>query len=74
MSSREETSVSGPEGAAVGEEHEEPTEGESTESEDETGQHRKTKERSRQLRRGSIRGEPQTRRLTGCEAKTGSKT
>lgn len=53
MSSREETSVSGPEGAAVGEEHEEPTEGESTESEDETGQHRKTKERSRQLRRGS---------------------
>lgn len=44
MSCREEHSLSTAEGSHVGEEHEEATEGESTESEDETGQHRKTKE------------------------------
>lgn len=43
MSCREEHSLIAAEGSNVTEEHEEPTEGESTESEDETGQHRKTK-------------------------------
>ncbi|KAJ7985656.1 hypothetical protein DPEC_G00354320 [Dallia pectoralis] len=37
MSSREELSLSGPEGGAPGEDPEEPTEGESTDSEEETG-------------------------------------
>uniref|UniRef100_A0A1A7XIV2 Immunodeficiency virus type I enhancer binding protein 3b n=1 Tax=Iconisemion striatum TaxID=60296 RepID=A0A1A7XIV2_9TELE len=41
-SSRDEPSLSGPEGSSVGEDHEEHTEGESTESEEETGQHRKS--------------------------------
>lgn len=52
MSCREEQSLSTTEGSNVGEEHEEPTEGESTESEDETGQHRKTKDTCQQ-RKGS---------------------
>ncbi|KAK7926268.1 hypothetical protein WMY93_008578 [Mugilogobius chulae] len=47
MSCREKLSLSTLEGANVGEEHEEPTEGESTESEEETGQHRKNKDSSR---------------------------
>nr|XP_057939347.1 transcription factor HIVEP3 [Doryrhamphus excisus]XP_057939348.1 transcription factor HIVEP3 [Doryrhamphus excisus]XP_057939349.1 transcription factor HIVEP3 [Doryrhamphus excisus]XP_057939350.1 transcription factor HIVEP3 [Doryrhamphus excisus] len=42
MSSRDEPSLSGPDCSGIGEEPEEPTEGESTESEDETGQHRKS--------------------------------
>nr|XP_023663432.1 transcription factor HIVEP3 [Paramormyrops kingsleyae]XP_023663433.1 transcription factor HIVEP3 [Paramormyrops kingsleyae]XP_023663434.1 transcription factor HIVEP3 [Paramormyrops kingsleyae]XP_023663435.1 transcription factor HIVEP3 [Paramormyrops kingsleyae]XP_023663436.1 transcription factor HIVEP3 [Paramormyrops kingsleyae]XP_023663437.1 transcription factor HIVEP3 [Paramormyrops kingsleyae]XP_023663438.1 transcription factor HIVEP3 [Paramormyrops kingsleyae]XP_023663439.1 transcript len=37
--SREDYSLGGPEGGALGEDPEEPTEGESTDSEDETGQH-----------------------------------
>nr|XP_046255025.1 transcription factor HIVEP3 [Scatophagus argus]XP_046255026.1 transcription factor HIVEP3 [Scatophagus argus]XP_046255028.1 transcription factor HIVEP3 [Scatophagus argus] len=41
-SSRDEPSLSGPEGSVVGEDPEEHTEGESTESEEETGQHRKS--------------------------------
>uniref|UniRef100_A0A1A8IY35 Immunodeficiency virus type I enhancer binding protein 3b n=1 Tax=Nothobranchius kuhntae TaxID=321403 RepID=A0A1A8IY35_NOTKU len=41
-SSHDEPSLSGPEGSSVGEDHEEHTEGESTESEEETGQHRKS--------------------------------
>lgn len=53
MSCREEHSLSTAEGSNVGEEHEEPTEGESTESEDETGQHRKTKDTLCQQRKGS---------------------
>uniref|UniRef100_A0A4W5LQZ3 Transcription factor HIVEP3 n=1 Tax=Hucho hucho TaxID=62062 RepID=A0A4W5LQZ3_9TELE len=40
-SSRDELSLSGPEMSALGEDPEEPTEGESTDSEEETGQHRK---------------------------------
>ncbi|XP_019948240.2 transcription factor HIVEP3 [Paralichthys olivaceus] len=40
-SSRDEPSLSGPEGSGAGEDHEEHTEGESTESEEETGQHSK---------------------------------
>ncbi|XP_054636905.1 transcription factor HIVEP3 isoform X2 [Dunckerocampus dactyliophorus] len=42
LSSRDETSLSGPDCSGIGEDPEEPTEGESTESEDETGQHRKS--------------------------------
>ncbi|KAG7469126.1 hypothetical protein MATL_G00125600 [Megalops atlanticus] len=38
-SSREEYGLGGPEGGPLGEDQEEPTEGESTDSEDETGQH-----------------------------------
>lgn len=41
-SSRDEPSFSGPEGSGIGEDPEEHTEGESTESEDETGQHKKS--------------------------------
>ncbi|KAI3360901.1 hypothetical protein L3Q82_013102 [Scortum barcoo] len=41
-SSRDEPSLSGPEGSGVGEDPEEHSEGESTESEEETGQHRKS--------------------------------
>ncbi|CAN9513963.1 unnamed protein product [Ophioblennius macclurei] len=41
-SSRDEPSLSGPEASVVGEDPEEHTEGESTESEEETGQHRKS--------------------------------
>lgn len=41
-SSRDEPSLSRPEGSGVGEEFEEHTEGESTESEEETGQHKKS--------------------------------
>ncbi|KAG7475325.1 transcription factor HIVEP3-like [Solea senegalensis] len=41
-SSRDEPSLSGPEGSGIGEDPEEHTEGESTESEEETGQHTKT--------------------------------
>ncbi|XP_044063762.1 transcription factor HIVEP3 isoform X4 [Siniperca chuatsi] len=41
-SSRDDPSLSGPEGSGVGEDPEEHTEGESTESEEETGQHRKS--------------------------------
>uniref|UniRef100_A0A8D2ZIK9 HIVEP zinc finger 3b n=1 Tax=Scophthalmus maximus TaxID=52904 RepID=A0A8D2ZIK9_SCOMX len=41
-SSRDDPSLSGPEGSGVGEDPEEHTEGESTESEEETGQHSKT--------------------------------
>ncbi|CAK6967522.1 transcription factor HIVEP3 isoform X1 [Scomber scombrus] len=53
-SSRDEPSLSGPEGSVVGEDPEEPTEGESTESEEETGQHRKSssKEMLGQQRKG----------------------
>ncbi|XP_033836272.1 transcription factor HIVEP3 [Periophthalmus magnuspinnatus] len=50
MSCREELSLS-TEGANVGEEHEEPTEGESTESEEETGQRRKPKDPLRSPRK-----------------------
>uniref|UniRef100_A0A8C6SN11 Transcription factor HIVEP3 n=1 Tax=Neogobius melanostomus TaxID=47308 RepID=A0A8C6SN11_9GOBI len=53
MSCREEHSLSTTEGSNVGEEHEGPTEGESTESEDETSQHRKTKETLCHQRKGS---------------------
>ncbi|KAK2844371.1 hypothetical protein Q5P01_011030 [Channa striata] len=54
-SSRDEPSLSGPEGSAVGEDPEEHTEGESTESEEETGQHRKfsSKEMLGQQRKGA---------------------
>lgn len=41
-SSRDEHSFSGPEGSGIGEDPEEHTEGESTESEDETGKHKKS--------------------------------
>lgn len=53
--SRDEPSLSGPEGSSVGEDPEEHTEGESTESEEETGQHRKSssKEMLRQQKKGS---------------------
>ncbi|XP_070821973.1 transcription factor HIVEP3 [Chaetodon trifascialis] len=52
-SSRDEPSLSGPEGSGVGEDPEEHTEGESTESEEETGQHRKpSKEMLIQQRKG----------------------
>ncbi|XP_026225949.1 transcription factor HIVEP3 isoform X2 [Anabas testudineus] len=53
-SSRDEPSLSGPEGSAAGEDHEEHTEGESTESEEETGQHRKSssKEMLNQQKKG----------------------
>lgn len=54
-SSRDEPSLSGPEGSSVGEDPEEHTEGESTESEEETGQHRKSssKEMLRHQKKGS---------------------
>ncbi|XP_034410155.1 transcription factor HIVEP3 isoform X2 [Cyclopterus lumpus] len=54
-SSRDEPSLSGPEGSGVGEDPEEHTEGESTESEEETGQHRtsSSKEMLGQQRKGS---------------------
>ncbi|XP_056141907.1 transcription factor HIVEP3 [Lampris incognitus] len=42
VSSRDEPSLSGPEGGMPGEDPEEPTEGESTDSEEETGQHRQS--------------------------------
>ncbi|XP_045900978.1 transcription factor HIVEP3 isoform X3 [Micropterus dolomieu] len=42
LASRDEPSLSGPEGSGIGEDPEEHTEGESTESEEETGQHRKS--------------------------------
>ncbi|XP_070691123.1 transcription factor HIVEP3 isoform X2 [Pempheris klunzingeri] len=53
-SSRDEPSFSGPEGSGIGEDPEEHTEGESTESEEETGQHRKpsSKEMLGQQRKG----------------------
>ncbi|XP_055359388.1 transcription factor HIVEP3 isoform X2 [Betta splendens] len=51
-SSRDKPSLSGPEGTAVGEDQEEHTEGESTESEEETGQRRKSKEILSQLKKG----------------------
>ncbi|XP_072317174.1 transcription factor HIVEP3 isoform X2 [Eucyclogobius newberryi] len=51
MSCREELSLTTLEGANVGEEHEEPSEGESTESEEETGQYRKNKNPSRLQRK-----------------------
>lgn len=53
-SSRDEPSLSGPEGGGLGEEPEEPTEGESTESEEETGLHRKSSSKKMlgQQRRG----------------------
>lgn len=53
-SSRDEPSLSGPEGSGVGEDPEEHTEGESTDSEEETGQHRKSssKEMLGQQRKG----------------------
>lgn len=41
-SSRDEPSLSGPEGSGIGEDPEEHSEGESTESEEETGQHKKS--------------------------------
>lgn len=44
-SSRDEPSFSGPEGSGIGEDPEEQTEGEGTESEDETGQHKKLSSR-----------------------------
>ncbi|KAM7420499.1 hypothetical protein PAMA_014962 [Pampus argenteus] len=50
-SSRDEPSLSGPEGSGVGEDPEEPTEGESTDSEEETGQHKKSKEMLGQQRK-----------------------
>ncbi|KAM4735095.1 LOW QUALITY PROTEIN: transcription factor HIVEP3 [Anableps anableps] len=53
-SSRDEPSLSGPEGSSIGEDAEEHTEGESTESEDETGQRRKSsKEMLQQQRKGA---------------------
>ncbi|XP_069549404.1 transcription factor HIVEP3 isoform X2 [Brachyistius frenatus] len=54
-SSRDEPSLSGPEGSGIGEDPEEHTEGESTESEEETGQHRKSSSKKMlgQLRKGS---------------------
>ncbi|KAM4568243.1 transcription factor HIVEP3 isoform 2-T4 [Fundulus diaphanus] len=54
-SSRDEPSLSGPEGSSIGEDPEEHTEGESTESEDETGQHRKSssKDLLRHQRKGA---------------------
>ncbi|KAM3872775.1 transcription factor HIVEP3 [Diretmus argenteus] len=53
-SSRDEPSLSGPEGGGPGEDPEEPTEGESTESEEEMGHHRQSsKEMLGQQRRGS---------------------
>ncbi|XP_034554599.1 transcription factor HIVEP3 isoform X1 [Notolabrus celidotus] len=54
-SSRNEPSLSGPEGSGVGEEPEEHTDGESTESEEETGQHKKSssKEMLGHQRKGS---------------------
>lgn len=54
-SSRDEPTLSGPEGSIIGEDPEEHTEGESTESEDETGQRRKSysKEILRQQRKGA---------------------
>ncbi|XP_014846201.1 PREDICTED: transcription factor HIVEP3-like [Poecilia mexicana] len=53
-SSRDEPSFSGPEGSSIGEDPEEHTEGESTESEDETGQRRKSsKQMLRQQRKGA---------------------
>ncbi|XP_056299633.1 transcription factor HIVEP3 isoform X2 [Pseudoliparis swirei] len=54
-SSRDEPSLSGPEGSGVGEDPEEHTEGESTESEEETGQHRasSSKEMSGQQTKGN---------------------
>ncbi|KAM4632983.1 transcription factor HIVEP3 [Polymixia lowei] len=53
-SSRDEPSLSGPEGGGLGEDPEEPTEGESTDSEEETGQHRQSssKEMLGQQKRG----------------------
>uniref|UniRef100_A0A665UUK3 C2H2-type domain-containing protein n=1 Tax=Echeneis naucrates TaxID=173247 RepID=A0A665UUK3_ECHNA len=53
-SSRDEPSLSGPEASGVGEDPEEHTEGESTESEEETGRHKKSssKEILGQLRKG----------------------
>ncbi|KAM9783032.1 transcription factor HIVEP3 [Neosynchiropus ocellatus] len=45
-SSHEEPSLSGPEGGGAGDEPEEHTEGESTESEEETGQHKKSSSKS----------------------------
>lgn len=53
-SRRDEPSLSGPEGSGVGEDPQEPAEGESTESEEETGQHRKSssKEMLGQQRKG----------------------
>lgn len=47
-SSRDEPSLSGPEGSGVGEDPEEHTEGESTESEEETGQHKKSSSKEMQ--------------------------
>lgn len=54
-SSRDEPSFSGPEGSGIGEDPEEQTEGEGTESEDETGQHKKssTKDAAGQQKKGS---------------------
>ncbi|XP_061807839.1 transcription factor HIVEP3 isoform X2 [Nerophis lumbriciformis] len=53
VSSRDEPSSSGPDCRSIGEDPEEPTEGESTESEDETGQHRKSsKEISARQKKG----------------------
>ncbi|XP_029929170.1 transcription factor HIVEP3 [Myripristis murdjan] len=53
-SSRDEPSLSGPEGGGLGEDPEEPTEGDSTESEEETGHHRQSssKEMAGQQKRG----------------------
>ncbi|CAG6015767.1 unnamed protein product [Menidia menidia] len=53
-STRDEPSLSGPEGSGVGEDPEEHTDGESTESEEETGQHRKSssKEMLKQQKKG----------------------
>ncbi|XP_072250649.1 transcription factor HIVEP3 isoform X2 [Leuresthes tenuis] len=53
-STRDEPSLSGPEGSGVGEDPEEHTEGESTESEEETGQHKKSssKEMLKQQKKG----------------------
>ncbi|XP_061675227.1 transcription factor HIVEP3 isoform X2 [Syngnathoides biaculeatus] len=51
-SRRDEPTLSGPEGGGIGEDVEEHTEGESTESEDETGHHKKSKEILAQHKKG----------------------
>ncbi|KAM6967514.1 transcription factor HIVEP3 [Aplochiton taeniatus] len=56
VSSRDEASLSGAEVGAQGEEPEEPTEGESTDSEEETGQHRAATSKERMGRQSSSSG------------------
>lgn len=72
-SSRDEPSLSGPEGSGVGEDPEEHTEGESTESEEETGQHRKSSSKVMlgQQRKGGkepLGGSEESQRLEDSQA------